>query len=153
MNMNINVVYQIESPNLPGTLYIGSSINMKQRWDTGHNNINTGRCSSTILMLAGGAFITAIEVVAPSASLIKHDLEDRETFHILRLRAEGMTVVNNYLPGSGRRAGTHSGLKNTPLQCEYCDRTVLRRNIMQHRRTKRCQSFQASVIGSVLVID
>jgi hypothetical protein len=96
-----NVVYQITSPNLPYTFYVGSSTNLKERWSQHKGRSNN--CTSKAIVLAGDAFIEAIEIVPPSENPIRHDLEDCETLHILRLRAQGMHVVNQHLPGSQRR--------------------------------------------------
>ncbi len=141
------LIYIITSPNLPDTFYVGSSQNLKQRWKTGHMQWKGKhmRCTSKYIMQHGDAKPEVIETIVPSANLIRYDLEDRETFHILRLRAEGMTVVNKYLPGAGRRAGTHVGLKNSPWKCDRCDVTVLRRCKLQHQRTKRCMAFSSEV--------
>jgi hypothetical protein len=139
------LIYTITSPNLPGTFYVGSTENLKQRWDKGHQQWKTHRCSSKYIMQHGEAKPEVIETIVPSVNPIRHDLEDRETFHILRLRAEGMTVVNEYLPGAGRRAGKHVGLKNSPWKCDRCDLTVLRRCKLQHQRTKRCMAFSSEV--------
>jgi hypothetical protein len=137
-----NVVYQITSPNLPNTFYVGGSTNLKERWNL-HKRCAFGKCTSTTIILAGSAFIEAIEIVQPSDRPISDDLEDAETRHILRLRAMGMTVVNKYLPGEGRRLGRDYGKQHMAHECQYCERVVIHRNITPHQRTKRCKAFQA----------
>ena len=140
------LIYIITSPNLPGSFYVGSSQNLTQRWKTGHLQWKTHpSCTSKHIMRHGNAKPELILTIVPSANLIRHDLEDRETFHILRLRAEGMTVVNQILPGAGRRAGKHVALKNSPWKYDRCDLTVLRRCRLQHQRTKKCMAFSSEV--------
>jgi hypothetical protein len=151
------LVYVISSPNLPNTVYVGSTEKTwKVRWSTHTSPSNS--CMSKGIVAAGGASMDVIETVTdPSVNLV-----DREFFYIMHFKEEGYTVFNERMPGAIARAGGVSAYgkkyradnpertraanaitnkKNLlPLMCDCCGRMSSQMNMKAHQRTKRCKS-------------
>jgi hypothetical protein len=155
------LLYQITSPNLANTVYIGSTGQTKDDREKQHLAKSNG-CTSKLIVAAGGASLEVLETVTdPSVNLV-----DLESFYILKFRADGYTVVNEYMPGAIARAGginaymrsymmqyrkdnpestrssyTQSNAKRLlPLMCECCGDMSSKINMKKHQRTKRCKA-------------
>ena len=164
------LLYQISSPNLANTVYIGSTVRTEdERW--GEHTSKSNGCTSKLIVAAGGAKMDILETVTdPSVNLV-----DLETYYILKFRAEGYTVVNENMPGAIARAGGIAAYykqyhkdhpesrraahnkSNTklllPLMCERCGCMSSKLNMKQHQRTKRCKaaSTTSPIIPTTIV--
>ena len=135
------LVYKITSPNMPNTVYVGSTVRTEEeRW--GEHTGKSNSCSSKHIVAVGDAKMDVIETVTdPSVNLV-----DREYFYIMKFKHEGFTVLNKYMPGAIARAGgvkayeaaygkqyradnpekkkasnaIHNAKKLLPLKCENC---------------------------------
>jgi predicted Zn-ribbon and HTH transcriptional regulator len=155
------LIYQVSSPNLANTVYIGSTGQTKDDREKQHLSKSNG-CTSKLIVAAGGASLEVLETVTdPSVNLV-----DLESWYILKFRAEGYLVVNEYMPGAIARAGgiaayhrqyrkdhpesriasyTKSNSKRLlPLKCECCGDMSSKINLKKHQRTKRCKA--ASIV-------
>ncbi len=154
------LVYIISSPNLPNTVYVGSTEKTwKKRWST-HTTPSNG-CMSKGIIAAGGASMVVVETVTdPSVNLV-----DREFFYIMKYKEEGYTVFNERMPGAIARAGginpymsaymrqyrldnpertRASNAKSNaklllPLMCNRCGCMSSKKCMKQHQGSKKCQ--------------
>jgi predicted Zn-ribbon and HTH transcriptional regulator len=164
------LVYKITSPNMPNTVYVGSTVRTKEeRWNEHSAQSNDCKNSKHIIE-AGGAEMDVLETVTdPTVKLV-----DREFFYIMKFKDAGFHVLNERMPGAIARAGginaynrqyrkenpesyRASFKKNDtkrllPLECENCGCVSSKMNMKQHQRTKRCKAAsttQPTVINNI----
>jgi hypothetical protein len=156
--MHMHHIYEVTSPNMPKTVYVGSTDQTeKARWGQ-HKCLKSNTCMSKHIVAAGGASLDVLETVTdPSVNLV-----DREFFYIMKFKEDGYTVFNKNMPGAVARAGginayqkqqrkdnleSYRARENkadarrlVPLACGRCGCMSSLMNLKQHQRTKRCQA-------------
>ena len=151
------LIYKISSPNMPKTVYAGSTKQTgKARWSK-HTSTSNG-CMSKGIIAAGGASMVVLETVTDTSV----NLVDREFFYIMKFKEKGLIVLNDRMPGAIARAGgvsaygkkyradnpertrAYNAINNKknllPLMCDCCGRMSSKMAMKRHQRTKRCKS-------------
>ena len=165
------IMYKIISPNNK-KVYYGSTVRpIQKRFDS---HINDRNCLSREIIDSGDAVIIEIEKY-PCSSL--EELEDREAFYILN---DWDGCVNQYVPGSYRRAG---GVKaygkyykennkekvsewqkkyadknrtklrkkaNEKIVCSVCGCMIARAGKSTHQKSKTCQKYLKNELDNLM---
>jgi hypothetical protein len=151
-------IYKVSSPNMPEAVYVGHTEQTgKARWKN-HKCLKGNDCMSKYIVAAGGASLDILETVTDPAV----NMADREFFHIMRFKDEGLTVLNENMPGAIARAGGINAYmrqyrkenpestriasaksnkkRSLPLMCDRCGCMSSKKSMTQHQGSAKCQA-------------